>query len=58
MKYTAYNKRFGVMAAVSPQKRKCVNESLYPAETLVKPPLRQATGRCVQFGRLRNGTMK
>ena len=31
----ADNGRFGVMAAVSPQKRQCGFESLYPAESSV-----------------------
>ena len=32
----------------SPQKRQCEFESYYPARTFVKPPLRQAAGRCLQ----------
>ena len=32
---TAYNGRFGVMAAVRPQKLLCGNERLYPAGSLV-----------------------
>ena len=32
---TAYNERFGVMAAVTPQKRQCIFERLYPAGTVV-----------------------
>ena len=33
---TAYNGRFGVMAAGSPQKRQCGFESLYPAGKVVE----------------------
>ena len=32
----AYNGRFGVMAAVTPQKRQCENERLYPAGSFVE----------------------
>jgi len=32
---TSYNGRFGVMAAVTPQKRQCKFETLYPAGTFV-----------------------
>jgi len=39
---TAYNGRFGAMAALAPQQRQCELGSYYPAGTLVKPPLRQA----------------
>ena len=35
MKTTAANGRFGVMAAVTPQKRQCEIASLYPAGSLV-----------------------
>ena len=42
MKYTAYNGRFGKIAAVAPQKRQCEFGSYYPARTLVKPLPRQA----------------
>ena len=38
------NGRFGAMAALAPQQQQCKLESYYPAETLVKPPLRQAAG--------------
>ena len=31
MKGYAHNERFGVMAAVTPQKKQCENESLSPA---------------------------
>ena len=41
---TAYNGRFGAMAALAPQQRQCELGSYYPAGTLVKPPLRQAAG--------------
>jgi len=34
-KMPAHNGRFGVMAAVTPQKRQCKFESLYPAGSLV-----------------------
>ena len=33
---TSCNGRFGVMAAVAPQKRQCENERLYPAESVVE----------------------
>ena len=33
---TAYNGRFGVMAAVIPQKQQCKFESLYPAGSSVE----------------------
>jgi len=33
---TAYNERFGATAAVTPQKRQCVIESLYPAGSVVE----------------------
>jgi hypothetical protein len=36
LKKTAYNERFGVMAAGSPQKRQCELESLYPAGKAVE----------------------
>ena len=36
MKHTAGNGRFGVMAAVAPQKRQCEIGSLYPAGTAVE----------------------
>jgi len=45
MKYTAYNMRFGKIAALAPQKRQCEFGSYYPAGTLVKPQLRQYAGR-------------
>ena len=32
----AYNGRFGVMAAVTPQKRQCKIETLYPAGSVVE----------------------
>ena len=35
-KMPADNGRFGVMAAVAPQKRQCENERLYPAGSLVE----------------------
>jgi len=35
-KCTAYNVRFGVMAAVAPQTILCGNERLYPAGSLVE----------------------
>ena len=35
-KMPAHNERFGVMAAVTPQKRQCKFETLYPAETAVE----------------------
>ena len=35
IKCTAYNGRFGVMAAVTPQKRQCGFETLYPAGSSV-----------------------
>ena len=35
-KCLAYNGRFGVMAAVTPQKRQCKVETLYPAATVVE----------------------
>ena len=44
MKKAAPNGRFGAMAALAPQQRQCKLGSYYPAETLVKPPLRQAAG--------------
>jgi len=34
-KRPAYNGRFGVMAAVAPQKRQCKFGSLYPAGSVV-----------------------
>ncbi|MCL2133181.1 MAG: hypothetical protein FWH39_02405 [Bacteroidales bacterium] len=33
--FNSANLRFGVMAAVTPQKRQCKFESLYPAGSLV-----------------------
>ena len=36
IKMPAGNGRFGVMAAVTPQKRQCKFESLYPAGSLVE----------------------
>jgi len=36
MKSTAHNGRFGVMAAVAPQKRQCKFETLYPAGSSVE----------------------
>ena len=36
MKCTTANGRFGVMAAVTPQKRQCKFESLYPAGSVVE----------------------
>ena len=36
MKCPAYNGRFGVMAAVAPQKRQYKFETLYPAGTAVE----------------------
>jgi len=38
METPAHNWRFGVMAAVTPQKRQCENERFSPARTFVKPP--------------------
>jgi len=35
-KKTAYNGRFGVMAAVTPLKRQCKFERLYPAGNVVE----------------------
>ena len=44
MNYTAYNGRFGKIAALAPQKRQCEFGSYYPAQTFVKPLPRQAAG--------------
>ena len=44
MNYTAYNGRFGEIAALAPQKQQCEFGSYYPARALVKPLPRQAAG--------------
>jgi len=44
MKNTAFNVRFGKIAALAPQKRQCEFGSYYPSGTLVKPLPRQAAG--------------
>ena len=44
MKYTAYNGRFGKIAALAPQQRQCEFGSYYLARTFVKPLPRQAAG--------------
>jgi hypothetical protein len=50
MKYTAYNERFGAMAAVA-RRQFCGNLNVTtPQEVQCKPPLRQAAGRCTQAG--------
>jgi hypothetical protein len=41
----AANVRFGATAAVTPLKVQCGHDRQYPAESSVKPPLRQAA-RC------------
>jgi hypothetical protein len=55
MKMPAGNERFGVMAAVAPQKRKCKFETLYPATTVVEAattPSRHHVGcKCVRARR-------
>jgi len=52
MKMPAYNGRFGVMAAVDPQKRQCKFGSLYPAGSLVEAATTpsRSDGRCTQVG--------
>jgi len=56
---TAANGRFGVMAAVAPQKRQYKFETLYPAATVVEAaPSPICRNVMCNRGRERSGTMK